>query len=471
MKTKFNIFCLFAIFVLLMASCDDFLDIKPKGKIIPETAVDYERLLNSYNILKASKVYPIYMTDDAYVPEKQADNNILGLDQVDDYIKNLYTFQSEIFSEANPDELWKNSYSSIYTYNTIILNILDAARASEAEKQAIRAEALVGRALDYLFLINAYAKHYDSKTAEIDLGVPLILDNDINKNNLKRATVKEVYDQIEKDLTHAIEYLPENFKNSAFRASKSAALGILARMYLYQGNYKNALENANAVLNKNNVLLDLKQYNIVEGKISLGRIDVPTGEFSPENIYLRYAPRVFAPSGSIFISKDLQRLYNKENDKRFLLYITDKPYYPYYPPLNNEYAWLPFLRSNMAITTPEMYLTAAECEARIGSKDRAMELINTLRNNRIINNISLTADSKEDALVKVLEERRRELTMLGFTRLIDLKRLNKDPRFAKTIIHTAGSKTYTLEPNSPKYVLPIPREAIRFNPKMKQNKR
>ncbi len=470
MKTKFTIFYLFAISILLMA-CDDYLDIKPKGEIIPETAVEYERLLNSYSILVASKTYPIYMTDDAYIPEKKAENRILGLDQIEDYVKNLYTFQSEVFSEATPDKLWNDSYNRIYTYNTIVLNVLDATKATEAEKQAIRAEALVGRALDYLFLINAYAKHYDAQTAESDLGVPLVLDNDINKNNLKRATVKEVYDQIEKDLIQAIEYLPENFKNTAFRASKSAALGILARMYLYQGNYEKALENANAVLNKNNVLLDLKQYNIVEGKMSLGRIDVPTGEFSPENIYLRYAPRVFAPSGSVFVSKDLQRLYDKENDKRFLLYITDKPYYPYYPPLNNEYAWLPYLRNNMAITTPEMYLTAAECEARIGSKDRAVELINTLRDNRIIDNVPLAVDSKEDALVKVLEERRRELTMLGFTRLIDLKRLNKELRFAKTITHTVGTETYTLEPNSPKYVLPIPREAIRFNPNMEQNKR
>ena len=39
----------------------------------------------------------------------------------------------------------------------------------------------------------------------------------------------------------------------------------------------------------------------------------------------------------------------------------------------------------------DLYLIAAECEARIGSKDKAMEYINTLRDNRIIDNVPLVA--------------------------------------------------------------------------------
>ena len=69
--------------------------------------------------------------------------------------------------------------------------------------------------------------------------------------------------------------------------------------------------------------------------------------------------------------------------------------------------WAPYIYANMAMSTPEMYLIAAECEARIGSKDKAMEYINTLRDNRIIDNVPLVASDNKDALVKVLEERRR----------------------------------------------------------------
>lgn len=44
------------------------------------------------------------------------------------------------------------------------------------------------------------------------------------------------------------------------------------------------------------------------------------------------------------------------------------------------------------------------------------------------------------------------MPMLGCTRLIDLKRLNREPEFAKTIVHEVNGVEYKLEPNSPKYI-------------------
>lgn len=41
---------------------------------------------------------------------------------------------------------------------------------------------MVGRAFEYLTLVNAYANHYDPSTAATDPGVPLMLDKiSINK--------------------------------------------------------------------------------------------------------------------------------------------------------------------------------------------------------------------------------------------------------------------------------------------------
>lgn len=53
---------------LMLTSCDQYLDIQPKGEIIPETAADYEAMLNEPQLLKASASYPIYMTDDVFLP-------------------------------------------------------------------------------------------------------------------------------------------------------------------------------------------------------------------------------------------------------------------------------------------------------------------------------------------------------------------------------------------------------------------
>ncbi len=471
MRKYFNIICLLAL--LSLVACDDYLDIKPKGKIIPETATEYERLLNHWNILKTSETWGVYLTDDVFIPEKAEENGVLGFNIIrENYKKSLYTFEKEVFAESEKDYLWIAAYERIFYYNVIVNNIADATEATEERKNTIRAEALLGRALEYLNLVNAYAKHYDVQTAETDLAVPLVLEDDINKKNLKRATVREVYDQIEKDLLEAVQYLSTKSK-SAFRASKAAGLAALSRMYLYLGNYNEALKNAKASLAENDFLLDLTKHNLVANQYFIGRVDLPETSDNKENILIKYASYVFGVSGSVCISKEVENLFNKEKDKRFLLYISNDPAPPYYTKFKQTglYAWWPWTEVNACLRTPEVYLIAAECEARVGSKDSAMELINKLRDKRILDNTPLTATSNDDALVKVLEERRRELLMGGFTRLIDLKRLNKEPRFAKTVTHKLGDKVYTLEPNSPKYVLPIPHTVIKFNPDMKQNER
>lgn len=467
MKTIRLFSIIFSTFAILLTSCNDFLSIKPKGKLIPETVSEYEEMLNGTDVIEGSESYPGYMTDDAFLPDSA--NKITGttgLNRKSKALRNLYTFKPEIFSSSEEDGLWFKAYHRLYYYNTIASNIADATEGTQQEKESIRAEALTGRAFEYLTLVNAYSVHYDPKTAATDAGVPIILEADIWKKNLTRASVESVYNQILKDLTEAEKALPEKPHLSTFRASKPAAWGLLARAYLYMGNYSEALRYSNMVLKKTSTLLDLKKYKVVDPSQEVGRINVPIHRYNPENVYIRRTPQGYGLSGDIFASEDLLSYYT-DTDKRFTLYLSNEP-----GGIPNEYyLWVPYLDTNSGIFTPEIYLIAAECEARIGSVERALQLINTLRNHRIVNNKPVTAESKDEALIKVLAERRRELAFTGCLRLFDLKRLNKDPRFAKTITRTVEGETLTLPPNNLLYVLPIPPKVLLFNPDMKPNKR
>ncbi len=58
--------------------------------------------------------------------------------------------------------------------------------------------------------------------------------------------------------------------------------------------------------------------------------------------------------------------------------------------------------------------------------------------------------------MKILEERRKELPFTGQLRWEDLRRLNKDQRFAKILVRTIAGNEYQLLPNSKRYVFPIP---------------
>ena len=453
--------------VVMLTGCNDYLDIKPKGEKIPKTVTDYETLLNYESVQKVSDTYPTYLTDDVYLPDVAQGTATPGLNSVDQSILNLYLFKKDVFGEAQDDGFWFASYNRIYYYNTVIDNIMDAEGPSEQQKHSIRAEALISRALEYLYLVNGYAKHYDVRTAETDPGVPLILDEDISKKDLVRASVKDVYAQIQSDLQAALPNLPAQPKGNAFRASKAAGYGILAKMYLYMGNYTEALKAANEVLEINNSLLDLKKYAVVKVQSSIGRTNVPQDIDNPENIYIKFAPYVYGLSSKVFGSDELISLFS-EDDMRLQVYFTKN--FRNIP--TDKYVWAPYLRANLAVSSPEIYLIAAECEAREGSVERAMSLINKLRDNRIKNNTPLVAIDRSDALQKVLEERRRELAMSGMVRYIDLKRLNVESQLAKTVTHVTSEGTFSLEPNSPLYVLPIPAKVMRFNKNsMQQNER
>lgn len=453
--------------VVMLTGCNDYLDIKPKGEKIPTTVSDYETLLNYESVQKVSDTYPAYFTDDVFLPDVAEGTATPGLNSVDQSIRNLYLFKKEVFGDAQDDGFWFASYNRIYYYNTVIDNIMNADGSDEQQKLSIRAEALISRALEYLYLVNGYAKHYDVRTAESDPGVPLILDEDISKKNLVRASVKDVYAQILSDLQTALPNLPVQAKGNAFRASKAAGYGVLAKMYLYMGNYAKALKAANEVLEINNSLLDLKKYAVVKPQSSIGRTNVPQDIDNPENIYIKFAPYVYGLSSKVFGSDELISLFS-EDDMRLQIYFTKN--FRNIP--TNKYVWAPYLRANLAVSSPEIYLIAAECEAREGSVERAMSLINKLRDNRIKNNTDIVATDRNDALQKVLEERRRELAMSGMVRYIDLKRLNQGSQFAKTVTHITSEGTFTLEPNSPLYVLPIHAKVMRFNKNsMQQNER
>ena len=82
MKTRYNIF--FLIWGLLLCGCDDFLDVKPKGKDIPEKIAHYDGLFNNTilsNLIfskvnengsitaQQSEIYFIYMTDELITDE------------------------------------------------------------------------------------------------------------------------------------------------------------------------------------------------------------------------------------------------------------------------------------------------------------------------------------------------------------------------------------------------------------------
>lgn len=468
----------------LLVSCNKFLDVKPKGYTIPEFFEDYQKLMNSMSLLRTGTSYPVYFTDDIQSGE---DNDVTkgaryqSLDQVK---RNAYEFRpAAIFLPGEGDPFWENAYGRIYTYNTIINNTLATPDGTDATKKALVAQAKVARAFEYLMLVNGYAKAYDVQTAATDLGVPLVLSEDISKP-YTRVSIQKIYDQVLSDLISALPDLNTIEKNK-FVATRSVGYAFLAKVYLYMNNYSEALKNATEALKQDSGLIDYKLYTTKKG-VTFGRVCLKTNLNEPfpnaatltnkENIWVRLSSgNMGSMDAQAYVSKDLLNIFEKDlpqqgTDQRLALFAckdestfsTKSQLFP------GRTLWAPYFEQNTGLSTPEVYLIAAECEARIGSVDHAMQLINKLRDNRIEGNQPLTASDKNDALIKVINERRREFCFKTCIRFFDLKRLNREPNLATTITHTHNQSSFTLAPNDPKYILPVPPKVLDLNPGIPQ---
>ena len=85
--------------------------------------------------------------------------------------------------------------------------------------------------------------------------------------------------------------------------------------------------------------------------------------------------------------------------------------------------------------------------------------------------------NKVEMVKMIIDERRKEL-LFGFNRFFDLKRLNIEPEYQKTITRVFPvlniseahpQQTYTLKPDSRLYVIPFPHSARDKNPNLTLN--
>jgi tetratricopeptide (TPR) repeat protein len=442
MITKRNIVLLVLLSVGL-ASCKKFLDVKPKGVILPEKLADYEAMLNSPTMIETYPAHLLYCTDDLqglYTPgDRRSEANTY-------FWKN----QMENSTELSPP-VWGQLYRSIYNCNVIINNIGNTP-GTEEKKNAILAEALAIKAECYFNLITAYTKAYNPATAGTDPGLPLMSSTDVTENIPPRATLQATVDEILADLKKAASYLP--LKNiNRLRINKYGAYATLSRVYLYLGDYDNALAYADQALEGPFELLDLT--------VVADREAVPAPELSPESVWVRLSPDWVLP-GFLLYSEDLLSYFD-EDDLRLQFFTRD--------PLPKERTMING-NANFGPTVAELYLTRAEVLARKGNSSAAVQVLNTIRKKRIKPTAyaDLSASSAEDAIAKVLAERRREMAF-GGQRWMDMKRLDREGRMQAVMRLDAETQATigTLPPHSPNYVFEIPSRVLLFNPEMIKN--
>lgn len=449
--------------LILATGCSKFTEVAPKAKLIPETVNDFEGFLNDIIMADATYIYSEFMTDDLLLPDAVA-ASLAG-----NRIGKSYFWDKELLKATEDDAEWNGPYSRIYYCNLVLGRIDEATGGTAEEKNRIKGEAMILRAYYLFSLANLYGKDYQEATAATDLAVPIMLKADLEAK-ATRQTVKEVYDKVITDLTAALNIadLPDFGKNYV-HPGKAGAAGLLARVYFLKGDFQKAAEYADAALVIKNTLLDYNTFSFTSATNPFGGVkNKPIPEANPENLLYRTnsSKGIFT---KFMIQPDLLAVLG-ETDLRYVYNFTRRttgglpsasPYPDY---LNAE--------PNFSIGVPEMMLIKAEYLARNGQSNDAMDILNTLRVKRFkpAEYTALTAATPEEALVQVLEERRRELFYHG-TRWYDLKRLNRTDAFKKTLTRSHNGREARLEPNSSRYLMQIAPKIIGINPAIIPNER
>ncbi len=143
--------------------------------------------------------------------------------------------------------VYRYYYRIIANANILIAGI-DNAEGPDADKKIIKGQALAYRAWAHFQLVQMWGKRYDAATKpNTQLGVPLLLENTLEGQ--PRASVEDVYTQINKDLDDALGMLAGYTRTGSAAKSNlnvNVVRGIKARVAMNQQDWETAAVNAAA---------------------------------------------------------------------------------------------------------------------------------------------------------------------------------------------------------------------------------
>ncbi|WP_117885146.1 RagB/SusD family nutrient uptake outer membrane protein [Aureibaculum luteum] len=448
MKKFINIKIGILLLTISLISCNDNLNIEPEQYLSTEVVISNSENLskvlnNAYNDARSSSSYGGSI---AIASELIADDGDLWWNGT--YVDPGEFIEKAMLSDNGfVESIWMNGYDIINQANIILGN--SSAYVDEDEKQTAEAEAKFLRAMVYFDLARLFSKPYTNGIQNTQLGVPLVFTAVLDPKNIDyptRNTLEEVYTQVITDLTDAYDLLPSS--NGVY-ATKYSAAALLARVYLQMGDYTNARDMADEVINNSGASLT----NTFSGAFNndenseedLLAWQVTSQDASSNYLNLFFAGSDFGGrSGNPDIDVEDQHydIYDDSNDQRANFFYEAK----YWCTTKWQYQFgnIPFIR------LAEMYLIRAESNFRLTTTvgDTPVNDINKLRSRSTASTFG-TVD-----LDIILMERKRELSFEGFA-LFDAKRL--------------GNNIGTISYDANQLVLPIPLRETDANTNLEQN--
>lgn len=309
--------------------------------------------------------------------------------------------------------IWTNSYKQVYGANAVLEGINNSASLPSEVRNQFRGEALLVRAIVHFYLTNLYGS------------IPYVKTTDYTINRMvSRMSVESVYENIINDLNEAAILLPEAYiTDERVRPNKAVAHALLARVYLYHGNWQQAANEASIVIdnpeytwdtNLDNIFLRESTTTIWQFKPKLEGLNTNEGSLF---IFLT------GPPPSVGLSPSFVQSFENGDNRRthWIKEVTNGTniwYHAYkYKQRSNTGTSKEY---SIVLRLAEQYLIRAEARAMQGEITGAKDDLNRIRNRAGLTDTQ--AVTQVEVISALLDERRHELFTEFGHRFFDLKR-------------------------------------------------
>lgn len=440
-------FRLFVPALMLVASgCNGILDTTPKDTIPEGTAISdapsaRAAVVGMYTSLQSTSSYGEELLEFGDLSSDNADNTGTFTSYLEADRNDLHANNASVF------DIWTSAYDGINRANEIITKVPAVTGLSDEEKAQLAGEAYFVRALDYHNLVKLFG------------GVPIKLTpttsvTDIG--NLTRASVAEVYTQINKDLDSAGALITNT--EPATQATLAAVAALRARVNLYEGNYAGAVAAADAV---EGMGIDLAPdygdlFPSTPGPAPSEDIFLIDAALTQENFisYDYLSVYELAPSIALMQAYDpgldpenLDSFSSTDSRGEWNILIDGDPF-------GNKFRSIVGTDPIPVIRFAEVLLIRAEAQARLNQRPEAVADLNRVRARANATSYVLGTHTQAEIIQAISDERQKELAFEG-DRWPDLVRLG----VAATVLG--------IDPNQTLY--PIPSREIAVSPTLTQN--
>lgn len=471
-KSILNSICVAAL-TLSAVSCNDFLDVQPKGTLTEEVQFNsaqgfYDAMYGVYGKMATRNLYGENLsygfTDKigqlfGYLNTNNVDNEILKYDYQNNNVRTVI------------NNIWGAQYEAISYVNNVIQNV-ESTSLRDRNLQLVRGEAYGLRAFLHFDLLRLFAPDYRTNP-DAQYGLPY--SDTYNLANKNVYTLRGTYNRILQDLDVAegilandtvvqpiIDVRNDYDHGRTRQFNLYAVYATKARVYLTMGDYTNAARYAQRVIDATSNFKLAESRNFADVRRFPANNEMIFGVYNrdlSQNIYNTFVSTVQASGNFTEGRRDVESLYETST---FTASNTDVRYTTFYRRQSGVTIFSRFISNESEIRTapleglslirlPEMYYIVAE-SVYDTDKARAVAALNAVRASRGLEAVATGKTNTREAFeAELLAEYRREMPGEGQV-FYALKHYNRS--------FTGIDGRTTINPSTEIFVLPRPNNEL-----------